>query len=400
MKIRFDKRVIDAFSVCYVIFFIQLNLILHAFTFFSESLTSILFMFMRIMFAGAIVWCAARHYNRILHALFIPILIAGLYFITSVRIGDNFHYVADALQENLFVQCIPAYFCSFLIEDYTGFKVILKRFSYLLLIGGIGIILFQIAFNTRAFQVNYLNLSHILTVPFVYFLLTDTKKRAYIVISIIDAFLILLFGGRSAILCIAIALIYKLFFVDKNRSFWIVFIGIGGLLLFFFYDYILGWIVTASNSYGISGGIQKYYNLGSIFLDSGRGSINEASKAIIGMNPFVGVGLGADRYYLGLHGFQYGWYPHNLFFELLIDFGIVIGLAVLIYIVIQIIRVLFGKNQCGEAGLLLKMCIFTGGFLGLLFSNSYLRSPMFFSIIALIIKNRNLLKNAFKKNDV
>ncbi len=399
MKLRFEKRRIDAFSVCYVVFFVQLNLILHSFTFFSDTLTSVIYLFMRILFAGAIIWCAIRNYSRIIYALIIPLLILALYYITSARLGNDFHYVSDALQENLFFQCVPAYFCAFLIEDYSGFKVVLKRFSYLLFIGGISIVLLQIAFGARAYQVNYLNLSYCLTVPFVYFLLTDNKKKAYVFFLIVDAIFILFFGGRSAVLCIAIALIYRLVFMDKNRSLWIAGIGVAGFVLFFVYDNIIRWIVTASSSYGITGGIQKYYSMGNIFYDSGRGSINEASRAIININPYFGAGLGADRYYLGQYGFQYGWYPHNFFYELLIDFGIVIGVLIFLYIVIQIIRVLFGNIRCGEMSLLLKIYIFTGGFLVLLFSNSYLRSPMFFSMLAFMIRNRVNLKYAFKKTD-
>ena len=399
MKLRLEKKKIDAFAVCYVIFFTQLNLILHAFTFFSSSLTSVLYLLMRALFVTVIIWCAFNNYRRIVNALLIPMLIIVLYYITSIRLGNNFKYVSDALQENLFLQCLPAYFCSYLLEDYSGLKMILKKFAYILLIGGIGIVLFQIIFGSSAFQVNYLNVSYCLTVPFVYFLLTDDWKKIYIGILIGDAILILLFGGRSAILCIAVALVYKFIFVDKNRSLWIIIIGISGFLLPFFYDSILTWIVKTSSSYGISGGIQKYYNMGSIFLDSGRESINDSVRDIIGMNPYIGVGLGADRYYLGCYGFQYGWYPHNLFFELMIDFGIVIGVVAFTYILIQIVRVLFGNNQCGEGDLLLKICIFTGGFIVLLFSNSYLRSPMFFTIIAVTIKNRYSLKYAFRRNN-
>ena len=117
------------------------------------------------------------------------------------------------------------------------------------------------------------------------------------------------------------------------------------------------------------------------------------------MNPYFGVGLGADRYYLGRYGLQYGWYPHNLFYELMIDFGMAIGGVFFIYILLQIVRVLFGNNQCGEGSLLLKICIFTGGFIVLLFSNSYLSSPMFFTMIAVIIRNRISLKYAFRKSN-
>ena len=398
MKLRIEKRRVDAFSVCYVIFFIQLNVILHAFTFFSDALTSIIYLFMKFLLTGSIIWCALRNTRNLPHALAIPMLISALYYVTSLRLGSNFQYVSDALKENLFLQCIPAYLCAYLVEDYSGFKVVLKKFSYALLVGGIGIIFFQIAFGSRAFQVNYLNLSYCLIVPFVYFLLANEKRRLYWFIIIADAILVSRFGGRSAILCIAVAVIYKVVFVDKNRSLWIILIGICSFLLYFFYNSILKWIVTTSTSYGVIGGIQKYYTMGNIFLDSGRGSINEASKEIIRMNPFFGVGLGADRYYLGKLGFQYGWYPHNLFYELMIDFGVFIGVILFVYIFIQIIRILFGNNRCGEVNMLLKICIFTGGFLILLFSNSYLRSPMFFAMIAIIIKNRAKLKYAFRKN--
>ena len=122
-------------------------------------------------------------------------------------------------------------------------------------------------------------------------------------------------------------------------------------------------------------------------LDSGRLEIQKELIRQIKINPF-GYGLGGDRVFTG-------WYAHNIFLELIVQFGIFIGgflCVFLVYIVISSLRKARAEMQILSI-LLLFICT---GLIKLLISGSYLIEPYFFLLLGFAIsirRDKNLISD-------
>src|SRR6185437_5009512 len=93
----------------------------------------------------------------------------------------------------------------------------------------------------------------------------------------------------------------------------------------------------------------------------------------------IGNGMTGDRVILG------GAYAHNLFLELLLEYGIILGSIFSIILLYYLISSLFIKKK-GVLYYLFFAVFFTTGFIKLQFSFSYTLEPTFFMMLALVIK--------------
>ena len=164
------------------------------------------------------------------------------------------------------------------------------------------------------------------------------------------------------------------------------------ILLFYFYDDILNIIVSIAKENNFAGSIVKYAELGDIFSDSGRNEILEVAKEVVQERPW-GSGLGSTRYLLGVYGFKYGNYPHNIFYEFWCDYGIIVGTILLIALIVSILRTFRLRTLNKTAMTLFEICFFSTGFLILIFSSTYIFCPMFFAMIAIMQNIHKELKN-------
>ena len=163
-----------------------------------------------------------------------------------------------------------------------------------------------------------------------------------------------------------------------------------------FYDVLLDWVVRISSEYSFAGSIAKYAEMGDVFSDSGRGDILDFAKNIIKERPW-GSGFGSTRYILGVFGYKYGNYPHNIFYEFWCDYGVIVGTILLIVLIISMFKTFRRKDVNESATALFEICFFSTGFLILIFSSSYIFSPLFFAMLAIMqnitkeFKNRNII---------
>ena len=119
------------------------------------------------------------------------------------------------------------------------------------------------------------------------------------------------------------------------------------------------------------------------------------SVDLLKQHPLLGVGVGYDRILLAERmgavdalSEAAGWYPHNIFLEMLLHYGLFIG-GLLILLLLRIVYVTAIKGS-GDASDLI--CVFAAiGFFPLLFSGSYLTSPEFFGFLGLCLyRYRNM----------
>lgn len=98
-------------------------------------------------------------------------------------------------------------------------------------------------------------------------------------------------------------------------------------------------------------------------------------------NNLWGHGIFGDRYFLD------GTYAHNIFLEVWLDFGIILGTLVLLFLIVFITKTFLRSNDKK-----LFLLFFSLGFMPLLVSGSYLISIMFSILIGFLIMSNKQKK--------
>lgn len=119
------------------------------------------------------------------------------------------------------------------------------------------------------------------------------------------------------------------------------------------------------------------------FYLSGRENIYENVISAILESPLIGLGIAGDRRVLG------GSYAHNLFIELVANFGILIGLLISLIVVFIILRGLLSKSKAKYNMLIMWI---SPGFVHLMVSGSYFIDMKFWILIGLSM-NKMIFRN-------
>lgn len=381
-----DKKIINLYFLCFILFFEHMNYMMHMLTKFVHLPTVYTTRIMLVFYAGAVVYVVSKGFSNISRALFLPIILLLLYNLSQMMLEGAFSFIAAVINEKLFLYAIPVYVCVFVTDDLEDIEKPLKVFGIIIACTYFLSVFQQYNQSSASVEADYQWISYGLLVPYIFFLGKD-KRKVFDYILIVSILLVLLFfGGRGPVLCAMLAIIYRMLDRAKENQWMIVLMCLLVAVIFFYYQNILDFVVEISKEYNFSGSILKYSAKGDVFSDSGRNSIHEIAKEIIADHKWIGCGLGADRYYLGSYGFRYGNYPHNLIYELCIHYGIPGGALIFIVLVYNILKVHANRRLNRGAFILFEICFFSTGFLILLFSSSYLASPLFFAMLALMPK--------------
>ncbi|SDB26582.1 O-antigen ligase like membrane protein [Ruminococcaceae bacterium FB2012] len=172
----------------------------------------------------------------------------------------------------------------------------------------------------------------------------NQKKVFFIVLGCIAAGEILMLGSRASFLCVLVYLLLFIIFIRSNEieyrkkiQFFIIIIIIS-VLIVLFYQQILEAIGSVFESIGFSSRtIQRIIN-GSIAEDPIRHSIYDMAIEKIQNNWIVGYGMLSDRYF-------FGTYCHNMFLEIFMQFGLIVGAGIILLLFINIFKGFFIKQN-------------------------------------------------------
>lgn len=213
------------------------------------------------------------------------------------------------------------------------------------------------------------------TMIFLYLFL-QTKSKLYLVMTSISLLSILVWGSRGCLLIVFIYLICK-----YGRKYWLL-LSVAGSGILCFYDQFAQALIRLVSILPVeSYKLRKLVMMltkGIVESSSGRDTLYLYYWKIFQENIF-GVGIGySDR--IGLI------YPHNLFIQVAIEFGI-IGLLVLLILIVYIWR----KISCLKSDYYEILIIIASIALGrLLVSSNYWVRPEFWALISLIAVNRSI----------
>lgn len=256
----------------------------------------------------------------------------------------------------------------------------------------------------------YMTLSYnILPWTIIAFIIYKNKKKyIYLIISIILAIMLLIFGARMPFLCFILFIVLNEFFelshdkVNTKKIVIYIIIAILCIGIVLFSDLIVSML---SNLFPQSRTI-SYMALGNLFKSGDRSRISNELIVLMRDNTFKFNGFFSDRLALGNRFFnsnslgfwitaenKYSVYAHNLFLEVLFDFGFFLGSIVCIWIVFIIVRGLISawknNNRYYSQFIIYVLVI---GFVSLMVSNSFLQSYYFWLFLGVYVKSGERLK--------
>ncbi len=252
--------------------------------------------------------------NGIYAYLFVRLVNNPQNLLKGLRIGGYFTYIYSGLR--LYIALKRGYWIE---ENYLGQEI-------------------HLSYN--------LNFGYGLVIFICYFLYCALKNKSVKdgVLAGVGIMMVLIGGSRGPLLNIAIFLaIYILLTTSetKNKIIYFSLIVICTLVFLMSYRIILSTAVNILETFNLpSRTIMKLLE-GSISEDSGRNVIWSAAINMIKENPFGYGAMGARHVIYQIHIVGH---PHNFFLEILIDYGVIFGVAIILILFLGAVRIFFDKN--------------------------------------------------------
>lgn len=326
----------------------------------------------------------------VLFALYIVLVLISFACIPDLsKAGISVRHVVDFVTEVI----IPI----ILIDKLSGFEKLSEKFRFFIVMAVLCSLSQWAVWFTVSEKQYSMPFSYAVMPMMLYLLVTAWRKKKLIPL-IVFAFIFVtcvVCGSRSSLLC-CIVLVAVLLFTEKNtpKTFILKIVCIAAL----------------SCAYLFSGQIFAY--LASVFPDSrtfssfadhgfsysaGRDIIWKEHMDVVLEHPFAFRGLYADRYisytsdairarYPQTTDFS-SLYSHNIAVELFVQFGMIIGMLILLYFIYSIIRSgKIAKHSGSQDASVWYIVTLTCALSGLLVSGSYLTDIKFGIICGVICK--------------
>jgi len=292
---------------------------------------------------------------------------------------NNRPYITDMLFP-IYTMSLPCFIYALSIRDFSVFKSIMKKAGNVVFI--IGFIVAVFVFTGRiSFEGYSMAFSNYMLLPAIVFIddLLDKYSFKMLILFILTLIIILSVGSRGTILCLVVFAILKFFKRGGKRSYLrlignVCFIG-SALLLLIFSDKIIMYLYSFIGGFGINSRTLRLFLSKDLYL-SGRDRIYDKVLSEISEHLLFGIGIGGDRYILN------GAYSHNIFIEIIANFGIFIGGIIIILIFICIIKALLQKNSLNYSIIAIWLCI---GFVHFMVSNSYIVDMRFWIFLGVLL---------------
>ncbi len=288
-------------------------------------------------------------------------IVGCLILLTLVLFPDRWSYMKDDLLKFTLPVVIPIGLC---MASIKNFAVLMKSMLYVAIIAAFIGLLYAVLFLNGLVYLEGYSMPFSYALLFPTFILINKKQLIWTIVAVLVMIEMLAIGSRGAIL---ISIIYFLFVqfwgkMSVSRLLFYVLILIVGFILFF--EPLINSLTSIFDSIGISSRTLRLLESDELIShDSGRDAISKAVWNLIDKSPLIGNGVWADRQYLDT-------YCHNVFLELLLDFGYLGTLVILI--IFGIVQIgIFRKLTVAHKSMYIMMISLL---IQLLFSSSYLIS--------------------------
>ena len=342
------------------------------------------------------------------YKMVIIILTVGLLLFISAMIEPNILRLFKDSIRTIFLVCIPGFYLG---RYVTRYDKILNKSKILVFLSFVYSILFMLYANISS---DYLSASYLMLIPTLLSLIHFLSKKnfIYFIVTIFNIIVILTLGARGAILAVTIFLIFLMVLNPLSRGKKLLSISIPLSVFLFF---LFFWAISSDFlfNYFPNSRTLSLLSSGSFFESSVRLTMYKYSISYSISNPIKFSGLFADRIILfeafgrsNLLGFYLsdeaigGMYAHNIFIEIILQFGVIFGFFVIYFLLKPILKALKKTllNNEYKQYFRLYLVFLVSGLVYLMFSGSYLITPNFWLLLgfSLSIKRKGIkVKNNF-----
>ena len=213
------------------------------------------------------------------------------------------------------------------------------------------------------------------------FELLDKRQKIDIIFFAIGLLSLLISGTRGPLMCVAAVFVLWTFLYQKKLSVKIaaIFSAVTAIVFVFTnaFTQLLTVVDKAFKSVGIENlRILDYIYANSLTDTSGREEIYEVVWQKIFERPIIGYGIGGDRNFIN------DFYAHNIIFEVLCHFGLILGIIILAALIYWFIGGILCKNRDLAA---ISVVMVSAIVVKLLFSSSYIYSTELFLFLGLYL---------------
>lgn len=283
----------------------------------------------------------------LVYVLFIFLLAA-----TVILFPDNIPYVQSQGLRFLLPVVVPSFICLSVVYDYYSVEKTLYVISWIVL--ALVMVYVWGFFQGIAFAEYNMPLSFACVLPFasIYSHRRVIDKLAAIFLFV----LVLAIGSRGAALCMGLYVVLDLF---QNKSKWRILVLVLIIAFFFLLPLIASWL----ESLGLVSRTLTMFLQGEFSDDSGRTSIRNHFIEQLMEHPIIGIGFFGDRLWGDVV------YCHNLILEICLDFGLLVGGAIVLVGLVKLFALYRKLNGENRNRILRYFCALV---MPLMTSNSYL----------------------------
>lgn len=326
------------------------------------------------------------------------ILLLGLPLITFFTCSNN--DVLKTIMSNYFPYAILAFMCGASIYDFDIAWQILRKYAWFSIV--------MMLLDTILFDViGDHTLGYSALLPALVFIIDMIYERKYNIMSIlgliISCLLLVQSDTAGAITALLISTLVTIITrIEKFTPLKVIGLTLFAAIIVVLYNnlsYIVTFMSSMLSSSGINVKVLNEVATSGISMDRFRESIFQYCFTYSKSHIFWGTGIGNDRVLITQNTLVHdqslvGNYPHNLFLEFTMQFGLIIGIIVSLVLIIKLVK-LFVKEIDRDAKKLLLVLVGMG-FWPLMFSSSYIENPSFFLLLGfLTTRLRNLQFNNY-----
>lgn len=385
MKIRFNTQYVYSFIITYMLSFLALlnlgNEIFNTLGLHTTLDTAVMYGVLLIsVLLGFVLTFADR--DRFKPDVLAVLAFFVFAFFTSasfrpLNLPFIFTSVADYAGNPVyifFIYALPCYIFVRQLKSYECLHKLMKGFSYTVV--AMSVFVFFFAKGSTASQ--YMTFSYNMLTQLLFLIAFKPKKHKFLHYTMIclGAFALIFGGARGAMVFLLVGCIILYLFNHKAtvKSVLLMLTASFSVLMFaIFKSAILVFVGNLLTKLSIDSRNFSFLLGGNLLDNESRALIYKNAIEDIG---FFGKGVMGDRALLNI-------YPHNIFLELLIHFGYVLGLALCAALVALIVKAVLKRNR---PELIYIILLLPCGLFKLLVTGSYLnQEPAFYALLGMCL---------------
>lgn len=338
-----------------------------------------------IVYACFIIFALGPVARRIsaVNVLFVLICIL-IYFLHLLIYPDNEKLLLEFFP-TFILTVLPLYLLGYSIRNYKTLLYYFEKSSHYMVF---------IAFSYYLILITSGQELHEDNMSFAYYLLPFAIISFYSVMNsfsfmaflraVLSFITLVLTGTRGPLMCLAVSVVLYIFFYQTNKAkkfFWIA--ALIAFAIFIFSNTFISFLEKTNDfllNRNIDNRIINKFLEEDLFNDSGRDSITQILRNAVWEKPFLGYGIMGDRVLADT-------YAHNIVYELMIDFGVVMGIGLFAVVSAAVIRNVLSTGFSNEYRAFFVLLI-SCSFIKLFVSGSYIQEPNFFLLLGVMFVNK------------